>query len=341
MIGDATKKLMQQMHLTAEESEQVMHTIMSGAASSTMVAAYLTALRFKGETSAEILGAARTMRAKVTRINHSQELLLDNCGTGGDGAGTFNISTTTSFVLAAGGVPIGKHGNRSISSRSGSADLLTALGANITLTPEQVADCIDSIGIGFMFAPLLHPAMREVAPIRKELGFRTVFNLLGPLTNPAFATHQVIGVFDPFYTEIFADVASALGVKKVYVVHNESRIDELATTGTNKVSTMGDNGVETFTIEPEDFGFTRCRIEDLAGGRAEDNAAITREIFAGIHGAGFDTVVLNAALGFLAAGRVSVLEDGVKLAMATIESGKAQEKLDQFVSYTRRFESAA
>ena len=341
MIGDATKKLMQQMHLSADESEQAMHAIMSGAASSTLVAAYLTALRLKGETAAEILGAARTMRARVTRINHSQKLLMDNCGTGGDGAGTFNISTTTSFVLAAGGIAIGKHGNRSISSRSGSADLLTALGANITLTPDQVANCIDTIGIGFMFAPLLHPAMKEVAPIRKELGFRTVFNLLGPLTNPAFATHQVIGVFDPFYTEIFADVASALGVQKVYVVHNESKIDELATTGTNKVSTMGDNGVETFTIEPEDFGFTRCSLEDLAGGSAEDNAAITRAILRGESGPAYDTVVLNAALGFLAAGRVPVLEDGIKLAMATIDSGKAAEKLESFVAYTRRFESAA
>jgi len=338
MIGDATKKLMEQVHLSAEESEQVMHAIMSGSTSSTLVAAYLTALRFKGETAAEILGAARTMRARVTRIEHSQDLLLDNCGTGGDGAGTFNISTTTSFVLAAGGIPIGKHGNRSISSRSGSADLLAALGATITLTPEQVAECIDTIGIGFMFAPLLHPAMKEVAPIRKELGFRTVFNLLGPLTNPAFATHQVIGVFDPFYTEIFAEVAHALGVERVYVVHNESNIDELATTGSNKVSTMGENGVETFTIEPEDFGFKRCRIEDLAGGSAEDNAAITRATFDGQTGPGYDTVVLNAALGFLAAGRVTVLEDGIKLAMATIDSGKAREKLEEFVEGTRRFD---
>lgn len=341
MIGDATRKLMQQVHLSAQESEQVMHTIMSGQASPTLVAAYLTALRLKGETAAEILGAARTMRSKVTRIRHHQSALLDNCGTGGDGAGTFNISTTASFVLAAGGVPIGKHGNRSISSRSGSADLLTALGAHIALAPDQVAECIDSIGIGFMFAPLLHPAMKEVAPIRKELGFRTVFNLLGPLTNPAFATHQVIGVFDPLYTELMAEVADALGVRKVFVVHNESNIDELAPTGATQVSTVVDGAVVTFTVEPEDVGLERCPVAALAGGSAEDNAAITRRILGGEHGPAFDTVAFNAGLGFLAFGEVQTLREGVERAIATIESGKARDKLAEFVEQTRRYERAA
>lgn len=341
MIGDATRKLMQQVHLSALESEEVMHSIMSGQASPTLVAAYLTALRLKGETAAEILGAARTMRSKVTRICHNQSSLLDNCGTGGDGAGTFNISTTASFVLAAGGVPIGKHGNRSISSRSGSADLLAALGANISLEPDQVAECIDQIGIGFMFAPLLHPAMKEVAPIRKELGFRTVFNLLGPLTNPAFATHQVIGVFDPFYTELIAEVADALGVEKVFVVHNESNIDELAPTGANQVSTIENGAVVTTTVRPEDVGLERCPVAALAGGSAEDNAGITRRILRAEHGPAFDTVVFNAGLGFLAFKKVPTLHAGVQMAIEMIESGLAKDKLAEFVEQTRRYERAA
>jgi len=341
MIAEVIKKLLQHEHLTVEECQQAIDAILSESTSELQVAAFMTALRMKGETADEILGAARAMRAKVTRIDHNQLALIDNCGTGGDCSGTFNVSTTAAFVLAGAGLAVGKHGNRSISSRSGSADVLQALGARIELAPQQVADCIDSIGIGFMFAPLLHPAMKAVAPIRKKLGFRTIFNLLGPLTNPAFATHQVIGVFDPGYTEPIAEVAAALEVRCIYTVHNSSGIDELATTGVNKVSTIIDGAVKTFTIDPKDMGFTYCSMTDLSGGTAEENAGITLSVLGGARGPALDTVILNAALGLLAGERVSSLDDGIELARATIESGKASVKLNDFIQYTNELANVA
>lgn len=341
MIAEATRKLVRREHLTADEARLAVEAIMSDEASPSLIAAFLTAMRMKGETPAEVYGAARTMRDKATRVIHNQEVLLDNCGTGGDGAGTFNISTTAAFVLAGAGVAVGKHGNRCISSRSGSADVLQALGVRMDLTPEQVSKCIDQIGIGFMFAPLLHPAMKAVAPVRRELGFRTLFNLLGPLTNPAFATHQVIGVFDANYTEIMAEAASSLGVKRAFVVHNSAGLDELATTGINKVSIHENGSLYTYSINPTEYGCLECTPEDLAGGTAEDNASITLDILRGTGGPALDTVVMNAALGFVAVDRVSSFREGLSLARETIHTGRALDKLNEFVEYTSGLQHVA
>jgi anthranilate phosphoribosyltransferase len=337
MIAQATKKLIDKQDLSAGESKEVMRLIMSGQATPVQMAAYLTALRLKGETRDEILGSAQAMREKVSRVEHHQENLFDNCGTGGDGAGTFNISTTAAFVLAACGLKLGKHGNRSVSSRCGSADLLQALGANILLSPAQVGRCIDEVGIGFLFAPLLHPAMKQVAPVRKELGFRTVFNVLGPLTNPAFATHQLIGVFDADYTETIASVADELGLKRIFVVFNVEGLDELATVGTNRVSTVRNGRIETFFLDPEDLGFARCRMEDLKGADAEENARITMDILKGKDGPRRDTVILNAALGLLAGDRVETMDEGATLAAEAIDSGKALSTLETFIDFTSGF----
>ena len=340
MFEEAIDRLIRGEDLSADETEDAMGFIMSGEASPVQIAAYLTALRAKGETSEEILGSARAMRDKVIRVDHHQARLFDNCGTGGDGAGTFNISTTSAFVLAGCGLALGKHGNRCVSSRCGSADLLQALGASIDLAPAEVGKCIDQIGIGFLFAPLLHPAMKEVAPVRKALGFRTIFNILGPLTNPAFATHQLIGVFDAKYTETMALVARDLGIENILVVFNLEGLDEVTTAGTNRISTVSNGRVETFFVEPEDYGFERTSVDLLKGGEAEENAEITRRILSGGSGPGRDTVVLNSALGLVAAGAAGSIGDGIDLAAACIDAGKALGKLEDFVNFTNGLKHA-
>jgi len=340
MIQPAINKLVRKENLTVEESREAMKLIMSGEVSFAQMAAYLTALRLKGETKEEILGSAQVMREKVLRVEHHQEKLFDNCGTGGDGAGTFNISTTCAFVLAASGLAVGKHGNRCVSSQCGSADLLQALGANILLGPDQVGRCIDEVGIGFLYAPLLHPAMKQVAPIRKELGFRTIFNLLGPLTNPAFATHQLIGVFDSGYAEKLAWVAQNLGVKKVFIVFNLQNIDELTTAGMNQVSTIHEGQLKTFFLQSEDFGFHKSRIEELKGGTAEENARITLNILNGENGPKRDTVILNAALGLLAGEQVESIPEGIELAKECIDSGRALKMLKTFIRFTQGLKDA-
>lgn len=338
MIKKTIHKLIRQENLSAEESKEVMELIISGEASPSQIAAYLTALRLKGETHEEILGSARAMRKEAIRVKHHQDRLFDNCGTGGDGTGTFNISTTSAFVLAACGLPVGKHGNRCVSSRCGSADLVQALGANIFLSPDQVGKCIDEVGIGFLFAPLLHPAMKQVAPVRKELGFRTIFNLLGPLTNPASATHQLIGVFNADYTEKLALAAFNLGIKRTLVVFNQENVDELTTTAANKVSTVSDGKLKTFFLVPEDFGFHKSKIEELKGGTAEENVQITLSILKGEKGPKRDTVVFNTALALLTGERVKKLEEGIELAAECIDSGKALKRLQTFVNFTNGFE---
>ncbi len=337
MIIETTQKIMAGENLSVDESRNVMEQIMSGQVSHVQVAAFLTALRQKGETPEEILGAAQVMREKVCRVEHHQEQLFDNCGTGGDGAGTFNISTTAAFVLTACGLAVGKHGNRSVSSRCGSADLLQALGADIDLTADQMARCIDEIGIGFLFAPSLHPAMKQVSPVRKQLGFRTIFNILGPLTNPAFATHQLIGIFDGEYTEKLAGAASNLGVQKTAVVFNLYNIDELTTAGANKISFSSDGALESVLLEPEEYGFGRCTIEDLRGGTIEENARITRAILKGEQGPKRDTVILNAAVALMVAEHVADIEAGIELAEESIDSGKALKTLQSFVRFTNGF----
>jgi anthranilate phosphoribosyltransferase len=340
MIKLAINKLLQKENLSSEEARKVMNLIMFQEVPPVQVAAYLTALRLKGETAEEILGSAQAMREKVVRIHHHQEKLFDNCGTGGDGAGTFNISTTAAFVLAACGLPVAKHGNRCVSSRCGSADLLQALGANIFLNPEGVGRCIDEVGIGFLFAPLFHPAMKNVAPVRKELGFRTVFNLLGPLTNPAFATHQLIGVFDADLTEKLAFVAQNLGVKRTFVVFCMQNIDELTTAGPNKVSAASNGELKTFFLKPEDFGFKRGEIEELKGGRAEENAQIAYGILKGEPGPRRDTVIFNAGLALLVGEKVGSMEEGIESVTECIDSGRAADKLKTFVDFTRGLENA-
>jgi len=340
MIREAIDKVLDNKDLSAAESKKVIEHMISGEAIPIQVAAFLTALRQKGETADEISGAAMAMRENVQRVAHRQTTLFDNCGTGGDGAGTFNISTTTSFVLAGCGLAVGKHGNRSVSSRCGSADLLKALGANVSLSPDEMSRCIDEVGIGFLFAPLLHPAMKHVASTRQELGFRTIFNLLGPLTNPAFATHQLIGVCGEEYTEKIAQAARNIGIKNVYVVYNLCHVDELTTAGPNRVSAISNGSTRTFLLHPGEFGFPECRVDDLQGGTPEENAEITLAILRGERGPRRDTVLLNAGVALFIAGKASSIEAGILQAGDSIDSGRALDTLNTFIEFTNRFNDA-
>jgi anthranilate phosphoribosyltransferase len=313
---------------------------MAGEATPAQIGAYLTALRMKGETVPEITGSVRAMRRSAVAVQPavSPMDLVDTCGTGGDGAGTFNISTTAAFVVAGTGQKVAKHGNRSVSSKSGSADVLLALGVNLDLTPEQVAQAIDRVGIGFLFAPKLHPAMKHAIGPRRELGVRTIFNVLGPLTNPAGARSQLIGVYDGNLTEPLAKVLGELGSTGAFVVHGHGGLDELTTTGPNRVSRLQAGDVVTETFDPADLGFSRANPADLTGGTAEENAEITRNILAGRErGARRDVVVLNAAAALVAAGKAADLTGGLELANQSLDSGAAQAVLDNFVAITQQF----
>ena len=313
-----------------------MQEIMAGAATPAQMASYLTALALKGETREEILGSARVARENAVKIPHHQEKIVDCCGTGGDGAFTFNVSTIVAFVLAAADLSVAKHGNRSVSSKCGSADLLQAAGVKIELKPEQVARCIDEIGIGFIFAPLFHPAMKNVGPVRKELGIRTIFNLLGPLVNPAGATHQLIGVFNQELTEVLAEVCGQLGITKSWMVHSLSQVDELTTTQKNKVSFQNNGLGTTFYLDPEEFGFPRADKKSLAGGEVKENLKIALEILNGQKGIRRDTVVLNAGAALVIAEKTSDLRQGIKLAEEMIDSGKALRKFKQLAEFSQR-----
>lgn len=341
MLVESIKKLLDKQDLTADETRSAIEQIMKDEVAPAQTAAFLTALRIKGETADEIFGAASAMRDKVRRVRHRQKRLFDSCGTGGDGSGTFNISTTAAFVIAGCGVAVAKHGNRSVTSRCGSADVLEALGARLDLTPDQVGMCIDEIGIGFLFAPHLHPAMKNVAPVRKSLGFRTVFNILGPLTNPAFTTHQLIGVFDPDITETLAAVAKRLGIKNVAVVHSMHRVDELTTACSNKISVANNGSASSFQLHPREFGFQTCELDDLRGGSIRINAAILEAVLKGEQGPRRDTVVLNAGLSLMVAGETSRIEDGVEMAAECIDSGDALKKLHEFIAMTGSLSHAA
>lgn len=313
--------------LTEAQAESAMTLMMNGDASPAQVAAFLMALRIKGETVAEITGAARIMRARATQVTHSQPMAVDTCGTGGDKSNTFNISTTAAFVVAGAGVPVAKHGNRAASSLTGSADVLEALGVNLTLTAEQVGKCIDEVGIGFMFAPNLHSSMKHVAPVRKEIGMRTIFNLLGPLTNPAGAQAQVMGVFHPNLTEPLARVLGNLGIRHALVVHGLDGVDEISISAPTVISEMEDGYVQTYRVAPEDLGLSRAPREYIRGGTKEENARITEAILAGETGPRRDVVLLNAAAALLAADRVRSLREGVALAEQSIDSGAALRAL--------------
>jgi anthranilate phosphoribosyltransferase len=318
-----------------------MDQIMTGQTTGAQIGALVTALRMRGETIEEIAGFASAMRSHALRVNLDLDggPVVDTCGTGGDAAGTFNISTTASFAIAAAGVRVAKHGNRAMTSKCGSADLLEELGVRIELTPEQVVDCINNVGIGFMFAPAFHPAMRYVGPSRREIGVRTVFNVLGPLTNPAGARHQLIGVGHPGIAQKLAEVLGVLGSSHAVLVHAEEGLDELGLAGASQVTEWDERigGTRTSTIIPEDVGLERASLGELLGGDAKENAAITIAILNGQRGPKRDATLLNAGAGLYAANASSSIADGVRIAADVIDSGEALETLNRLVSWTQSY----
>ena len=328
MIREAISKLIEGRHLTQAEATGVMGGIMSGESTSAQIGAFLIALRIKGETVDEIAGCAEAMRGKATRITTRHSSVVDTCGTGGDNSSTFNISTTAAFVLAGAGLCIAKHGNRAMSSRCGSADVLKSLGINLDLTPEQVGRCLDEVGIGFLFAPMLHTAMKHALGPRREIGTRTVFNVLGPLTNPAGAHRQLIGVYSPNLTDTLAEVLLRLGSERALVVHGSDGLDEITTTGETKVSELRDGMVQTYPIQPEDFGLKRASLQDLKGDDEETNAKILTDVLKGAEGPKRDVVLLNAAAGITAGGSASDIGEGISIARDSIDSGRAMKKLE-------------
>ena len=316
--------------LTEAEAAEAFETIMSGSATEAQIGALLMGMRVRGETVDEIAGAARVMRGKALKVRAPQGA-IDTCGTGGDAKGTHNISTCAAFVVAGAGVPVAKHGNRSISSRSGSADALAALGVNIECGPEAIARCIERAGLGFMFAPAHHAAMRHVGKVRTELGTRTIFNLLGPLANPANADYQIVGVFAEQWVEPIAHVLARLGVKRAWVVHGSDGLDELTTTGISQVAVLDGGKVSTFSISPRNAGLPEAKPDDLTGGDAAENAAHIRAVLGGNRGPFRDIVLLNAGAALLVAGKAKTLRDGVTLAAESIDSGKAKAVLEALI----------
>jgi anthranilate phosphoribosyltransferase len=347
IITEAVRALVERRDLSRIEAAAAMEAIMSGAASNAQIAAFLTALRMKGETVEELIGFAQVMRQKVVRIRTradevaaltgtDREMLIDTCGTGGDATGTFNVSTATAFVVAGAGLKVAKHGNRSVSSLCGSADVVEALGINLELTPQKVGRCVDEVGIGFLYAPLLHTAMKHVMPARREMGIRTVFNMLGPLTNPAGANAQVIGVYTASLTEPLARVLAELGTIRAFVVHGSDNLDEISNTGESRVSEVREGRVRTFTVRPEDLGMTRATIKDLQGGDREQNAQIIRMLLEGEAGPRRDIVLMNAAAALVAGARARDLKEGVGLAAQSIDGGAARRKLESLVTLSRK-----
>ncbi|HSF69183.1 MAG TPA: anthranilate phosphoribosyltransferase [Nitrospira sp.] len=336
MIRDALAKLADRTSLSIHEAEEVMLEIMEGVATPAQIAAYLMGLRQKGETVEEIVGSARAMRSRATRVRVGSPIVVDTCGTGGDGARTFNISTTAAFVVAGAGITVAKHGNHSISSKSGSADVLSALGVNIDLSLDRVADCIDEVGIGFLFAPLYHGAMKHCAGPRQDLGIRTILNVLGPLTNPAGATHQVLGVYDANLTEVLGRVLLELGSQHCFVVHGMDGLDELTLSDRTKVSEGKGGVVSSYFTTPEEFDLPRTAHKELAGGTPVENAHITNEVLRGRKSPKRDIVCLNAAPAMVVGRRANTLREGFRLAQQTIDSGAAAEKLDRLIAYTRK-----
>ncbi len=336
MIKEAISKVVKGLDLTEEETMKVMHEIMGGGASPAQIASFITALRLKGETIAEITGAAKVMREKATKIDAGTKDVIDTCGTGGDEAMTFNISTAAAFVAAGCGLTVAKHGNRSVSSRSGSADVLRALGVNIEAEVERVEECLSEAGIGFLFAPMLHGAMKYAAPVRREIGIRTIFNILGPLTNPAGARRQIIGVYDPELTDILAKVLYNLGSVHAFVVRGEDGLDEITLASETKVTELRDGNIRTYHVKPEDFGLERCKPGELKGGDPEENADIIMRILKGEKGPKRDVVLLNAAAAIVAGGRAKNLEEGMAVARGSLDSGSALEKLELLKKITNR-----
>jgi anthranilate phosphoribosyltransferase len=325
--------------LTRAEAEAAMQQILSGCSNDEQIAGFLSALRVKGETVDELVGFATAMRRHAAPIfqggRRDGEILVDTCGTGGDASGTFNVSTAAAFVVAGAGVRVAKHGNRSISSRCGSADVLEALGADLALLPERVGEAIRAIGIGFLFAPAMHSAMKHAMAARRQLGGRTVFNLLGPLTNPAGASAQVVGVFDPSFTELLAEALGELGVRRAFVVHGADGLDEISLAGETQVAELRDGAVRSYTVVPEDFGLRRAPLEAIAGGDASHNAEIILRVLEGEFGPHREVVQANAAAALVAAGRATDFLDGVRLAAESLDSGAARAKLDQLIAFAK------
>jgi anthranilate phosphoribosyltransferase len=335
MIQNSLKRIIHRQDLDETEMGDVMGFIMSGEATDAQIGAFMGALATKGETFAELAGAARAMRRKAARIQVRAETVVDTCGTGGDRAQTFNISTTAAFVVAGCGVTVAKHGNRSVSSRSGSADLLEALGVRLEVPSELVEEAVNEVGIGFLFAPLFHGAMRHAAKARKETGFRSIFNMLGPLTNPAGANCQLLGVFAPELTEMFAQALRLLGARRAFVVHGQDGLDEITVCASTRVSELKDGMIRTYDITPEQLLGRTADPEELRGGGPAENAAITRAIFSGEKGPKRDIVVLNGAAALMAAGRAGDFTEGIRLAEESIDSGAAAAKLEGLVRFTQ------
>jgi len=350
MIKEAIAKVVKGVDLTEEGMEKVLEKILIGKATPAQVGSFITALRIKGETEDEIVGAARVMRAKARKvhlnnhlvnidrdeINVEEETVLDTCGTGGDGTNTFNVSTVTAFVAAGAGVKVAKHGNRAVSSHCGSADVLKALGVKLEINDANVEQCINEIGIGFLYAPLFHGAMKYAAAPRREIGLRTIFNLLGPLTNPAGATAQVMGVYSLDLTEKMASVLNRLGTREAFVVCGEGTFDEISICGPTRVSHLKDGEVNTFEITPEEYGFERANPEAIRGGNARENAHIIRSILDGKKCPRRDMVLFNASAAFVASGLDADLKGGVRRAEEAIDSGRAMGKLDALIDFTQQ-----
>jgi len=346
LITEAIKKVVEREDLTSEEAEAVLYQIMTGQCTDAQIASLLTALRMKGETVDELTGFARVMRRKAAPVRPQtlvsalggteREALIDTCGTGGDVSGSFNVSTATAFVVAGAGVRVAKHGNRSVSSQCGSADVVEALGVRIELQANRIARCIDEVGIGFLHAPLLHDAMKYVALARRQMGIRTIFNMLGPLTNPAGANTQVVGVYAANLTELLARVLGELGCTRALVVHGGDGLDELTITGESKITEWKNGESSTYFIVPEDFGLKRASLTDIRGGDASQNSGIILEVLKGTRGAKRDIVLLNAAAAFVASSKANDLGEGVQIAARSIDNGNALRKLEQLIEFTNQ-----
>jgi len=346
-VTEAIKKVVDLVDLSAEDAEAVLEQIMTGQCTDAQIASLLTALRMKGETVAELTGFARVMRRKAVRVHQhkavsaeiagtEREALIDTCGTGGDVSGSFNVSTATAFVVAGAGVRVAKHGNRSISSQCGSADVVEALGVRIELSPDTIGRCIDDIGIGFLHAPLLHDAMKYVAIARRQMGIRTIFNMLGPLTNPASANTQVVGVYAAHLTELLARVLGELGSARALVVHGADGLDEITITAESKITELRNGELSTYTVAPEDFGLKRATLAEIQGGDAHQNSQIILEVLRGRRGPRRDIVLLNAAAAFVASSKTGDLTEGIEVAAQSIDSGKALYKLEQLIAFTNQ-----
>lgn len=335
MLKPLIKKLTERRNLTGEETRSAMETIMSGEAGPAQTAAFLTALKMKGETAEEITAAALVMKSKCVKIKVEGDVIFDSCGTGGDGLGTINISTSAAVILAAAGVTVAKHGNRSITGISGSADVLKELGVSVELPPEKVEACIRKCGIGFIFAPGYHPAMKQVMPVRKEIGVRTIFNLLGPIVNPANHTHHLMGVFDAALVPLMAEVLRNTGLKRAAVVCGEGGLDELSISGETECAELKEGKITRYVIAPEDCGLTRAPIAEVRGGSAAENARHIKELFSGDEkGPKRDIILLNAGYALYLAGKTGSPEKGAGLAAEMIDSGAAAKKLEEFIKYS-------